>query len=273
MQARCPVAAITGGGCPANAIVIVSYGGSRTAQATVAIAPISKWIHLAVDEIEHAFGRLVEQRIRAERASDSSHHDRRLQTMTGDVADDDPQLTRRQREDVVPVPADRHVFGGDVPRRECEPRILGSFVGNRLRSSSPVAARSSASCRVWIAPSAIGHHWRSTSSPSLNGRPSSRPTCSTPEEFVAAQQRNAEHHLDAFLPQDRIGHRRRVDPVQPHGLPRCGDPAGEADSDGNAHSLANLVLDTTRCSRHQTIRPPLEEEHRGRVDGEDVAQA
>ncbi len=79
--------------------------------------------------------------------------------------------------------------------------------------------------------------------------------------------------LMPFLPQDRIGDRRRVDPVQPDGLPRCRDPPGEADSDGNAYALANLVLDATRCSRHQPFRPPLKEEYRCCIDRDDVAHA
>ena len=71
----------------------------------------------------------------------------------------------------------------------------------------------------------------------------------------------------------RIGldDRRRVDPVQPDGLPRCRDPTGEAGSDRNAYSLTNLVLDATCCSRHQPFRPPLEEEHRCCIDRDDLA--
>ena len=79
-------------------------------------------IHLAVDEVKHALRRRVDQRVRAERAADASHHDCRLQTVTGDVADNDPKLARRQREEVVPIAADCASFGGDVTRRELESR-------------------------------------------------------------------------------------------------------------------------------------------------------
>ena len=41
--------------------------------------------------------------------------------MTGDVADNDPQRSGWDREQVVPVAADGATFGGDVARRELEP--------------------------------------------------------------------------------------------------------------------------------------------------------
>ena len=64
-------------------------------------------IHLAVDEVEHALRRRIDHRVRAQRTADASHHDRRVETVTGNVADDDPQLARRQREEVIPIAADR----------------------------------------------------------------------------------------------------------------------------------------------------------------------
>ena len=93
------------------------------------------------------------------------------------------------------------------------------------------------------------------------------------EDVVAAQQRDAEHHLDALLPQDRIRDRRRVDAVQPHGILRCGDTSGEARSERNAHSLANFVLDAARRPRHQFLGLLVEQQHRGRVDIKNLAHA
>ena len=49
--------------------------------------------------------------------------------MSGDVADDDPQLSRREREHVVPVAADGFAFGGHVARREFEARVARQLFG------------------------------------------------------------------------------------------------------------------------------------------------
>jgi hypothetical protein len=76
--------------------------------------------HLAIHEIEDALRRRPDQRVGAECAAHASHDDRRFQSVTGDIANDDPQVARRRREQVVPIAADRAILGGDVADRKLD---------------------------------------------------------------------------------------------------------------------------------------------------------
>ena len=74
------------------------------------------------------------------------------------------------------------------------------------------------------------------------------------QESALADQRHPEHGLDALLPQDRIGHRGGVDPVD-HDRPLdLGYPTGESSADRHADALTNLLLDATGGSGDQLLR-------------------
>jgi hypothetical protein len=91
------------------------------------------------------------------------------------------------------------------------------------------------------------------------------------DDIVLAQERHAEHHLDAPLPQSRIRDGSRVDAIQPCGLPRHGDTSGETRADRNPHPLANLVLDATGRPRNQLAGVGIEHQHSGRVGVKNLA--
>jgi hypothetical protein len=73
---------------------------------------------LAVDEGENFFGWQIEQRVGAKRTADAAHHDRGVNAVSRNVADDDPQFSGGQGEQVVPVAADRSALGGNIASRE-----------------------------------------------------------------------------------------------------------------------------------------------------------
>jgi hypothetical protein len=70
------------------------------------------------------------------------------------------------------------------------------------------------------------------------------------EDAVALEHRNAEHHADAPLVEERIRDGRRVDPFEVDRSAGRRDAACEAPTERDAHSLAHLLLDTKRGSRH-----------------------
>ena len=82
------------------------------------MVPISKWSTLRSTRSQDLLRRQIEQRVRPQRAADATHDHRGVEAVAGDVADDDPQRARRQREEVVPVAADRTLLRGHVARRE-----------------------------------------------------------------------------------------------------------------------------------------------------------
>ena len=79
---------------------------------------ISKWLTFRFDQIEHMGNRRIEERVRPQGTTDASHHDGGLQSMAGDVANNDPELSRRQRENVIPVTAHVVCLGGGVTGSE-----------------------------------------------------------------------------------------------------------------------------------------------------------
>ena len=92
-----------------------------------------------------------------------------------------------------------------------------------------------------------------------------------PQESALADQRHPQHGLDALLPEDRIGHRGGVDPIE-HDRPLdLGYPTGESSADRHADALTNLLLDATGRSGDQLLRCLVEQEHCRGVDRKDVA--
>jgi hypothetical protein len=91
------------------------------------------------------------------------------------------------------------------------------------------------------------------------------------QNIVATHQRNAEHHLDALLPQERIRDCRRVDVIQPHWFLRGGDTSGETGAERNPYALANLVLDATRRPGDEHLGIGIEHQHGSRVDVKNLA--
>ena len=77
--------------------------------------------------------------------------------------------------------------------------------------------------------------------------------------------------MDALVPQDRVEHVGVIDPFEEHGALQRGDPAGEAPSERDSHALADLFLDAARGGRHQVLRGRIQQQHRGGVHGEQLA--
>jgi hypothetical protein len=67
-----------------------------------------------------------------------------------------------------------------------------------------------------------------------------------PEKVSSGDEGNAQHRLDALLPENGVGHRRLVDPVENDWPSIGGDPTGEADANGYSHSLANFLFYPSR---------------------------
>ena len=70
-----------------------------------------------------------------------------------------------------------------------------------------------------------------------------------PEEAVAGEQGDTQHHLDALLPEDRVRDLRGcVDALERRIGPLGGcDPTCEAAPDRNSNALAHLLLDPASC--------------------------
>src|SRR5205823_368417 len=83
-------------------------------------------------------------------------------------------------------------------------------------------------------------------------------------------ERDAEHRLDALLPQDRVEDVSVVDVVEDHRALLGGDPAGEATSYRDADALLHLLLEPERRPRDELVRVLVEQEDRARVDLEDL---
>ena len=147
-------------------------------------------------------------------------------------------------------------------------------MGNRLRSRRSVAAAfDRAPPGLDRAGDAFGHNLEELEIFLVERSALAPPNVQYAEDVVATHQRDAEHHLDALFPQDRIRDRRRVDLIEAHRHSCCCDTAGEPHSDGHPHSLTNFILDPTRGSRHECVALFVEQQHGSRVDIEDLAYA
>ena len=90
------------------------------------------------------------------------------------------------------------------------------------------------------------------------------------EHGVTGQQRHAEHHADALLPQDRIRHGGGVDPIEPDRTPPGSDAASETDPDGDPDTLADLFFDAAGGARHQLVRALVDQQDSRGVGVEDL---
>ena len=213
-------------------------------------------------------------RTRAARAAETTHHHRGLQTMTCDIANHQPQLARRKYEEVVPIAADCAILGGDEPNSKGEPRALrecrrqqaafeqqGRCPFDRQR---PRMDRCRDPFTDDLEKPQVVVVERSIGGPS---------DMEHAEDSVLAQQRNAEHHLDALLPQNRVRNRRRVDAVQPRWLSRSGDTTSETNADRDSHTLADFLLDARRRSGDKLVGVGIEQQDDGGVDVEHLADS
>ena len=165
------------------------------------------------------------------------------------IAGDDPELASRKHEQVVPVAAHVATLGGDVAGGHLESGTRGRAHGSRLRSSSrprparlpevgsrlrrPPVRRPAAAIRR-----RVGKRSFAQSSDVQDA-----------DQTVANEQRDAQHGPDALLPQDGVGHRGLVDPVQSDGPSFGRDPAGEASPQRNANVLIDLFFEAACGSR------------------------
>ena len=76
------------------------------------------------------------------------------------------------------------------------------------------------------------------------------------EKFFGAEERDAEHHLDALFPENRIRDGRGVDAVEANRTSGCRDPSCEPSPDRDANALAYLLLDPAGCRRDEFTAHP-----------------
>ena len=265
-----PGTASTGGGCPAEQIRTRSYGGcddpahERHHRADLELQD------LAVGSLHNPLGRLAQKGVSPERALDPAHRHCRVEPMTCYVACDEPEIAGRQRERVVPVAADRPTLRGHIPgAASCTPVSAGRRVGCKPRSSKSDAAALISRRRATTA--AATHSpaiFNTAMSSSVNGSADSLPTCNTPMMSVPWIQRDAEHHLDPLLPEERVRDGGGVHARQSDGLHAGGDRSGEPVAERDSHALADLLLQPARSARNEIIRARVAQQDRGRVGDE-----
>ena len=94
-----------------------------------------------------------------------------------------------------------------------------------------------------------------------------------PNQSVAAQERETEHHFDALLPQQRIRDGRRIHPTEQDRTPCRSDPSCKPRTQRNPYALAHLLLDTSRGCRDKFLRCLIEEQHGRRIGTEHFANS
>ena len=86
-----------------------------------------------------------------------------------------------------------------------------------------------------------------------------------PDHPAGGHQRDAQHGLDALLPQDGVRHRRLVDAIQHNGSPFGCDSPGETHAQRDPDALVHLLLDAPGRSGHELLRAFLEQQDGRRV--------
>ena len=71
------------------------------------------------------------------------------------------------------------------------------------------------------------------------------------EKPVGGEQWDAEHHLDAFFPQDRVRDGRGVDAIESNRASARRNPPGKASAERDANALAYLLLNPAGCRRDE----------------------
>ena len=87
----------------------------------------------------------------------------------------------------------------------------------------------------------------------------------------AHRERRAEQRLDPLLAQDRIEDVGGVDVLDHHRRRLRSDPAGEAPAERDADARLHLLFDPLRGAGDELVRLLVEQQERGRVGLEDVA--
>jgi hypothetical protein len=179
------------------------------------------------------------------------------------VPDDHAEAPGRQGEDVVPVAAETARVAGDVPRRELD-------AGDpRQRAGHEAALEGRRRGAVEVRQAGA----RDQGDPVGGGLQQVRvvhreaPRCEgsdvqDAQDLALCHQGHAEQRADVLLPQDRVEDVRVVDLVDDHRPALGGDAPREPLPDGDADTLAHLLLDPARGGGDQVGRGGIQQEDR-----------
>ncbi len=206
---------------------------------------------------------------------EAAHQCRGPDPVADNVADRDADPAVRQLEHVIPVAADlvarRQVAGRDRDAHRLY-RALGQQASLQ-HSGDPVLV-----LERRVQPRALDARGRAGGSDlehrevTLDELPrGQRADVQDADQIALDDQRDAEQRADPLLAKDRVQDVRMVDVGDVDRRALGGDPAGEAASNRDPHTLLDLLLDALRGARDQLVGSLFEQQDRDRVDQQGVA--
>ena len=200
------------------------------------------------------------------------HDRRRLDTVTHDVADRDPDAAAGEREDVVPVAAEAAAGGGQVAGG----RLDAEAVADLHRQQPPLQHLGDAT--LLVEPGvlegeggAVGGELEEIVLVGGEFAWGEAADVQDADDGAFDEQRDAEQGLDALLAQDRVEDVGVVDVGDGDRAALGGDAPGEAAADRDPYALFDLFLDALGGARVQRVA--LQHQDRHRVGREDVRHA
>jgi hypothetical protein len=191
--------------------------------------------------------------------------------MTNDVSRHNPDVTSRQFEGVVPVPADVTAFGGYIPAGELDLRM-----GKRPRGQEP--ALEHAGCTALGGGYAglsrrrefVGGEFQEHDVVAIKRLTRIGAHMNYSDQRATRDQGYSKHRANALFPQDRVRDRGRVHFVEDYGATLSGDSASESCPDRNTHTLAHLLFESTRRSRYELVGRSIVQKDCGGVATEKI---